>query len=146
MYQEIKYVDPDHTIINALRDDGSILVVEPAQVDMWSMITSGAHGSVAAYEPPPLPAMSERMAAWRAVAQCDMLALQDCLIDMGAFDDAETASENVSARWRIRWQARGGVIIRRNSQDLSDFAASIGISMDDLDNMPIWMPEKPEDV
>lgn len=144
MYKEIKYIDPDHTIINAVRDDGTILVVEPAQAEMWSMIVSGDYGAVGAYTPPPVPTYDEQMTAWRAVAWCDMLSLQDALIDLGKFDEAEAESANVDARWRIRWEARGGVVVRRSAPELDGFATMIGLTPEDVDAMPIWTPEKPE--
>lgn len=99
---------------------------------------------VAEYTPPPPPTYEELLAAWRNTAICEMLALQDYLIDVGLFAQAEEVSKTVDDKWRIRWEARGGVIVHRGAEVLDGFAAMIGLAPDDLDNMPIWMPSKPK--
>jgi len=141
MFKSLRYIEPE--IISAERDDGTFVAIEPAHGDLWVMASSGALGNVTEYVPPPMPTYDERMAAWRAVAWCDMLALQDAIIDLGKFDDAEAEAANVDARWRIRWEARGGVVVRRSTPELDGFAALIGLTPEDVDDMPIWTPEKP---
>lgn len=103
------------------------------------------NGNVAPYVPPPAPPYEEMLAEWREKAQCDMLAFQDCLIDLGRFDDAEAAIAGADPKWRIRWDARGGVVVARNSAELASFAGAINLSEDDLDAMPIWTPSRPEE-
>lgn len=98
---------------------------------------------VAAYVAPPPPTYDELVAQWRAVAFCQMLSLQDHLIDVGLFDQAETASQSLDPKWRIRWGARGGVVVERVHPLLDQFANMIGLTPEQVDEMPIWQPPKP---
>lgn len=101
-------------------------------------------GAAEAYTPPPAPSHDELMSVWREKASCSMLSLQDHLIDIGLFEGAEAASQNIDPKWRIRWEARGGVDVSRSNPLLDQFAGMIGLTSDQVDAMPIWRPVKPE--
>lgn len=55
-YKSLQYINHQNTMIKAVRFDGSSVIVEPENVDMWDIFTHGHFGDVAAYvAPPPAP-------------------------------------------------------------------------------------------
>ena len=58
MFKSLRFMNAEKTIINAVREDGSEIVIEPAQVDMWSLAMGKKLGKISAYTPPPKPKMT----------------------------------------------------------------------------------------
>lgn len=52
MFVRVAYQDADQTIICAFREDGSIRVIEPVDIDLWAAATGGVYGTVEAYVAP----------------------------------------------------------------------------------------------
>lgn len=66
-YDSLQYINPENTMIKAVRHDGSSVIVEPANLDMWAILTSGHFGDVAEYvAPAPKPVVQ------RANPICDI--------------------------------------------------------------------------
>lgn len=141
MFLNLKYIAED--MISAEREDGSFKIIEPTDKDMWGLAVAGSLGDVAPYVPPEPPTEAEILAEWRSKAVCKMLDLQDHLIDVGLFAAAEAESANVGDKWRIRWEARGGVVVHRALPMLDTFAGMIGLSSEQVDKLPVWSPPYP---
>ncbi|QDP54156.1 MAG: hypothetical protein GOVbin4685_16 [Prokaryotic dsDNA virus sp.] len=141
MFRKLKYMAED--MISAEREDGSVKIIEPTDRDMWALAVSGSLGDIAPYVPPTPPTDEEILSDWRAKAVCKMLDLQDHLIDVGLFSDAEAKSASVGEKWRIRWEARGGVVVHRALPMLGKFAELIGLSQEQVDALPVWSPPYP---
>lgn len=132
----------DHPIHGWIPFTASIDDPDPSGRRIFMSIVQS--GEASEFVPPPPKTHDELMSAWRLVAHCEMLSLQDHLIDIGLFDQAEVASQNVDPKWRIRWEARGGVVVGRAHPLLDQFAGMIDLTPEQVDAMPIWKPAMPE--
>lgn len=87
MYKSLKYLDAENTIIQAVRQDDTILVAEAAIGDVWPILLSGTYGEVQAYTPPAQPTDAELLEAEREAMRCSMAQLGTAMIDAGVLDD-----------------------------------------------------------
>lgn len=149
MYKSLVYVS--ELAILATRDDGTQILIEPESGEIWSLASSGSLGDVSPYEEPPEPTFEEVLDMWRAEAHCEMMQIQDAIIDLGIFDQAETLSQSADPKWRIRWEARAGIRVHRSTPALASYAlglmdaAEIDSDLDSwLDGLVTWTPRKPE--
>jgi len=66
MYHSLTWGNAESTLIQAVRADGSIHIVEPDQPDLFNLLASGAVMPVADYVPPEPPTDAEILARERA--------------------------------------------------------------------------------
>lgn len=63
MFTELKYLDPQGSMIWATRADGTQRVFEPSDVDMWAALTAGTFGAIADYVAPTVDMNAVKAAA-----------------------------------------------------------------------------------
>jgi hypothetical protein len=148
MYKKLSYVDEESIL--AEREDGTHILIERESGEIWALARSGSLGKVSPYVKPPEPTYEEKISTWRSRAYCEMVELQDAIIDAGLFEQAETLSKNADPKWRIRWEARAGIRVARGGPALLQYAgdllAAAGLSDDAnewLDDLVRWTPNKP---
>lgn len=106
-YSEIRYANPEKTMIHATHDDGRIVVVEPAMGELWAACLSGSLGKVLQYKKPPEPSAKERLAALRGSMHCSTAQLGLALVDAKILGDFESAlDERGQIIWRKAAQIR----------------------------------------
>jgi hypothetical protein len=57
-------------MIQAVRDDNTVAVIEPISGDLWGSAQAGTLGEIAAYTPPQEPTEAEKLEAWRNDTWC----------------------------------------------------------------------------
>lgn len=70
MFTSLKYMDAARTIIQAQREDGSLLIIEPTNPQVWATATGGTWGEVADFvvpPPPPVTAQAVKDEAYRRI-------------------------------------------------------------------------------
>ena len=102
MFKQLTYMDAGKSIIQAVRDDDTILVAEPSMGDIWGVLVSGVYGPIAAYTPPPEPTEAEKLEAERKAMRCSMAQLGTAMIDAAMLDDFE-AVVALDARAAMAW-------------------------------------------
>lgn len=73
MFKLLTYLNAERTMIQAVRDDNTIVVIEPISGNLWELAQAGTLGEIAAYTPPPEPTEAEKLEAWRNEAWCSPL-------------------------------------------------------------------------
>ena len=91
MYKELRYVDADNQIIQAMRADGSRCIIEPDTPELWPLAMSGQLGKIKPYVEPPKPSADELLAEERASMVCTTVQLNYALLDAGVLGKAEAA-------------------------------------------------------
>lgn len=73
----LRHVSPNADMIEATRDDGSILIIEPSSGDLWDAAVAGQLGTVAAYvAPPPNMALERSKAMYALMARVAAIRLK----------------------------------------------------------------------
>ena len=92
MYSSLIYINADSTMIRATRLDGSMVIIEPVNGDLWTLATSGDLGAVSAYVPPPEPTDAELLAAERKSMSCTAAEMRIALHRAGRLVAAEAVA------------------------------------------------------
>mgnify|MGYP000038016307 CR=1 FL=1 len=100
MYKHLQYQTAEGDMILAVRDDDSMVVIEPDSGELWALASSGALGKVAKYTPPPEPSADELLASERDAMKCSTAQMALAMLDAGVND----AIFAVNAKSAIIWQ------------------------------------------
>ena len=103
MYKSLKYQDADGKMICATRDNGTMVIIEPQNGELWTLASTGALGPVADYVAPPVPSAAELLAAERVAMKCSTAQMGLALIDAEHISAAELAFADDPAALMI-WQ------------------------------------------
>lgn len=101
MYKKLQYGDEAGEIIQATREDGSVVVIEADAGELWALASGGSLGKVAKYKAPPAPSKAAILKAERAGMSCGTAQMALHLIDMDAGDTeaAIMANPRAAAIW-----------------------------------------------
>lgn len=120
MYKNLQYQTPDHDMILATRDDGTMVAIEPDDAVLWATVSTM---DVADYTPPPEPTAEELLAAEREVMQCSTAQMGLAMLDAGVDDGIFATDPKAMVIWqKATHVARRGPILEAMLKAMDDDA------------------------
>ena len=93
-FVSLSYIDPESTIICAMRDDGSVRVIETSSAKLWAQALAGDFGQITTYAAPAGPSDEDRLEVERAAMVASRFQIKAALF---LTDRLKTADETMAS-------------------------------------------------
>lgn len=134
MFKALTYLNTENTMIQAVRDDNTVVVIEPISGKLWELVQAGTLGEIAAYTPPQEPTEAEKLEAWRNGVRCSPLQGKLALGEQ-EWAKVEQILADPALPFAMRMAITSVTEWRRNSQTMDELAWLMDYTPEQVDDL-----------